>query len=421
MVNNIFKILFSTIFLLVLISSTFAVANENFIPSTAPCWVKGSVQGSGFDINGVTIGAYSGNTLLKSQLLSASADNNAVFSFNSIGAITGETISIKVLGANFRDFNFTGFCKTDGNPWIVLEQITVSKQANGVACTDNGICSSGYCSTTCQTRPIDTGGSGSGGGGGGGGGGMGVPSVEPGTTVVSETTENIDSNQSELRNALEEMKDEQGNSLYTSTEVAEMVDNSADYEFTRTVLVQKIVSTTGETTFKITVTNKVRNKSTDELKDVVVVVEVPKIVASSASQITSLLPFTVIVNDPVLEFKIAGLKAGQSENIEYSITKSANLDLSKVNFADPVIRTATIVTVPTIKPDNNADLNNNNPTTPIVVITDGEKEAIESKWDLGWVSAPMIIIPIILIIVIILVVSFMKKGGRDSGGLTFHN
>lgn len=128
-----------TLFVFFIFMISFASA---IIPSTEPCWVKGTVTaGDGFDsVNGLTVRAYKGSDLLISDTIS---DNQ--YSLNSVGANDGNTIALKVYGHTFASFTFQGFCKTGEDPWIV-EDFTVSKQANGQACTNGAICNSGYCS-----------------------------------------------------------------------------------------------------------------------------------------------------------------------------------------------------------------------------------------------------------------------------------
>ena len=116
-----------SLFLLVLFVSVIGVAFA-ILPSTQPCWVKGSVQGTDVNIDGLPLTFYLGSSLLNDDVLSASADNNANFSMNSIGANTGNLISIKVAGVKFADFNFVGYCKTGSDPWIVLNEFNVFKQ-----------------------------------------------------------------------------------------------------------------------------------------------------------------------------------------------------------------------------------------------------------------------------------------------------
>ena len=176
-----------------------------------------------------------------------------------------------------------------------------------------------------------------------------------GTTTVSTTTEKLSYTPIQLQTALEAMIDDTGAQLFTSTEIATMVANSSNYEFERTVLVEKIV-TNGVTSYKVTVTTTVKNITNGDLKDVKVVIEVPKQVASDASLVTSLIPFTILVNDPVLQFNLASLKAGQEASIAYTVTSTTNPNLTNVKFSTPAILAATKVTTPVVIPGTTPDV-----------------------------------------------------------------
>jgi len=374
-----------SILFICLISLSFAI-----VPSTEPCWVKGTVAGDGVTVEGLTVTAYSGDTNLKSAVIT---DGN--YSMNSVGANTGDNITLKVLGVIFDTFGFEGFCKTGDDPWVIRD-FNVSKQANGTTCTSDSICTSGYCSTTCKTRPV---------GGGTSGGSGGTPTITPGTTVVSETTENIDYNVDAIREALEGMDDSNGNPLYAPSQINDIIGNTEDYEFTRTVLVQKIVSTDGTVSYRVTVTTTVKNKSTNDLRNVKVVIEVPKAVTTSATNITSLIPFTTIVNDPVIEFTIANLKAGEKTSIVYTATSTTNVDVNKIEFADPVIRTATIVPKDTnvpVVPDTNKPVtpDTNKPVTPTTPPMDYS-----------------LIILVIIVLLVIVGVAYFVLGKKKKEGL----
>jgi len=168
--------------------------------------------------------------------------------------------------------------------------------------------------------------------------------VTPGTEVISTTTESLSYTPAELEVVLEGMKDDEGNQLFSAEEIADMVDNSTNFEFERTVTVEKITSERGRISYKVTITTTVKNKTTNNLKDVKVVVEVPKVVTSSASDVTSLIPFTVLVNDPVLLFNVATLGAGQEASIVYTVTSGSRPSITGVEFAEPAILESTIVT-----------------------------------------------------------------------------
>ena len=333
------------------------------------------------DINGVepavgtTVTVYSGTTLLDTTTTPTTEAGASYFDSNGFyifvfEADDGADLNFKVCGINSETSTFsTG--THDLN-------ISADLQANGITgCTCDGVCTGGHCvnpgttgvcssnsyycnsNGSCETAfgetssncSADCSSGGTGGNTGGTSGGTtGGTTFTPGTTVIFDTTEILDNNKIELRETLEGMEGEDGNPLYSNSEITEMLASSNDFEFTRIILVEKIVSESGVTTYKVTITVSVKNISTNNLKDIVVVIQVPKAIASDATSVTSLLPFTTIVNDPILEFSLAKLNAEQSTDITYSATSTTNPDVNNISFADPIIKNSTIVTTPPITP-----------------------------------------------------------------------
>jgi hypothetical protein len=167
---------FMALFIFFIFVLSMGIASADLIPSTAPCWVKGTVTGDGVTVNGLTVEAYEGSTLLKSATISGTA-----YSLNSIGANDGDTITLKVYGHEFDTFTFEGYCMTGDDPWVV-EDFSVSKQANGEVCSNAAICTSGICrSGVCASSS----------GGGGGGGSSFTTSTTVSTTTTSTTTSTI--------------------------------------------------------------------------------------------------------------------------------------------------------------------------------------------------------------------------------------
>lgn len=165
--KNLISVLMVVLLLLPLVSA-------DLIPTTAPCWYTGTVTGSNFTVEGLTVEAYKGSTLLKSGVITS-----GVYDLNSVGANDGDTIDLKVYGATFATSTFTGYCKTGANPWVV-ENFTVSKQANGAACNNGAICTSGTCSSNVCANPSS--------GGGGSGSSDKVNTTTSTTTTVTDTT-----------------------------------------------------------------------------------------------------------------------------------------------------------------------------------------------------------------------------------------
>lgn len=277
---------------------------------TEPCWVKGTITEDGIDVTGVTIGAY-GSTLLKSAII----EEDGSYSLNSIGANDGDIISLKVYGATFDDFNFEGYCRTpDEGPWIVRD-FEVSKVANGTTCNAHDICISGYCngSGICATRTS---------GGGGNGGTSGSEGTSSGGTVTppSTTTQTYSSIETPSPTEIRELL---ANTGLPTEEIQAYVDtaNTGDLEITTTLDVVK-TGTGSSATYKSTFTITIQNTSSSNMEDISIVEVIPKNIASDASQITSLTQFRVLVADPVIEFIVPSLNAGQTGTISYSVNEN---------------------------------------------------------------------------------------------------
>jgi len=309
--SRILKITFLLFSFFFLFSSVYA-ADSNTIPDTEPCWVKGSITSSDFTVDTLTVGAYLGSTLLKSS----SVDVNGNFSLNSVGSNTGDTISLKVYGATFETFTFEGFCKTSGDPWVVIDEFEVNKVSNGTSCSSNLICTSGNCSGgVCAA--VTTGGGSSGGSTGGT-----TSTVTPETVVVnySSSTDLITSN--DVREILEE-------SDLTPDEIEEYMSayQEGALSFERNLEVVKTTSsTTGLETYSSTFTIVIKNNSNKQIKDIRIVETIPKEIAEDASLITSPYEFRVLVSDPVIEFIIPSLDVGQETTIPYSVNNNVTED-----------------------------------------------------------------------------------------------
>jgi len=170
------------------------------------------------------------------------------------------------------------------------------------------------------------------GGGGGGGGGSGMTTLKDGITNIFQTTQTV-TYSSEV---LKEMTDNQGNKLFNSTQIADMVANANNYEFEITPKVEQIVSN-GKTSYKTTITIKIKNITSVDQESIKVVIEIPKAIALSASQIISGFSFEILKDDPIIEFTVPSIKANQSIELSYKIDSNKKPDLNKVQFVSPII------------------------------------------------------------------------------------
>lgn len=169
-----------------------------------------------------------------------------------------------------------------------------------------------------------------------------TPTTEPETTTetVYEATETVTYTPEQLEEVLNNMTDDQGNALFTEEEIAKMIENAEEYEFEITVKVDKITDAEGNVSYKTTITTTITNNTGKDQKNVKVIVEVPKEVTPSAANINSGTLFTKLKDDPILEFTLPLVKAGQSYNIEYTVTDTTQPELEGVSFNEPAVRFA---------------------------------------------------------------------------------
>lgn len=142
--------------------------------------------------------------------------------------------------------------------------------------------------------------------------------------VVSEFSVMVtDLSEEELRDILEE-------SRLTSDEIEEYLKNiaSGDIIIERTLIVEKIVES-GFTSYISTFTLEFINNSSKDLKNVKIVEIIPKSIAETANEISSTHSFKVLLRDPILEFSIPSVKAGESAKVTYTINKN----VTKAEFA----------------------------------------------------------------------------------------
>lgn len=116
------------------------------------------------------------------------------------------------------------------------------------------------------------------------------------------------------------------------TEIKEVVDEKK-VVMKRTLRVEKKGSGSN-TEYKSTIFISLENKSSETLKNLRVVEVIPKNIAEKASQIESDYNFVVIKEDPVIEFIIEEVLAGEKKKISYSVKK--NLDINSLKeFKEP--------------------------------------------------------------------------------------
>jgi hypothetical protein len=166
------------------------------------------------------------------------------------------------------------------------------------------------------------------------------------TTVVGESSETYTPTQEQLQDLLGGLVGDDGTPLFTSEEIAEILANAGDYTFERTMKVEQITNTiTGEVSYKTTFTISIVNTTNTTLENVKVVEVIPKAVAQSASDISSLLEFSILAADPVIEFIIPSLAPGESYDLNYSINEKLDQNVLS-DFNSPLIISAELEEAP---------------------------------------------------------------------------
>ena len=115
---------------------------------------------------------------------------------------------------------------------------------------------------------------------------------------------------------------------------------SEKVQFNRELSVTKLTDG-GKKRFESTISIHVSNIARTELRNVVVVEEVPKSIAADASQIQSTMPFTVLQSDPILSFTIDRIPANGEAIVSYTVTKEVKQSGFLTSFASaPIVSQA---------------------------------------------------------------------------------
>jgi len=398
------------------------LVSAGLIPTDAPCWYKGTVTSSDLTVEGLTVEAYKGSTLLISGNIASGA-----YELNSVGANDGDIIQLKVYGATFANSTFVGFCKTGSDPWVV-EDFTVSLQANGASCSNNAICTSGLCSSNvCTTASSGGGGgkdtpkntsttttgstTGSTGTGSGSGSGStsttlieitvpGIDTLEERNEIVSEVTKALEINTIEIESIKQETESQTTteftlNKEDTTTDIKtdfnQVVQNAVNAELEKYSSVQVSVSTKSKvikvtkkdgTEQKVTkIEKEITISSTDIKGNTIRVIQViPKEVASSASKISG--NFVVLEDDPVLAFDIPTSSIVNGKvNLDYTVAGDvlqSSLDKIVTSVVDKTtIATNNVIPVNVVAPiisdtplvaDNTTQTASSNNLTRILIV-----------------------------------------------------
>lgn len=157
-------------------------------------------------------------------------------------------------------------------------------------------------------------GAGGGDGGGGGGGGGGGPSVE-GEKVLAEVTITKGMTPEKLKEILTEAG-------ASETAIEKAIAAVGKTEVTKTYTVYKVTAADGSVSYRTELSITVKNPGKNWMRKVKVVEKIPKEIAEKASEINSEFDFSILVEDPIIQFNIPELKPGETKEIMYSVPKN---------------------------------------------------------------------------------------------------
>ncbi|MDO8537531.1 MAG: hypothetical protein Q7S21_01470 [archaeon] len=255
------------------------------------------------------------------------------------------TPSISITATDIYGLNSV-YVKIDGGAWVhngIQTGYTFGTLGQGNHNYDVNIYDNARNNSTASATITITGSSGGGGSEGGAGGGAGssgggetgTPTENPITTVPS-TTESINSVLADAGLPAE--------TLTIVESAAELVAFNTTY------------STSGnKTSVKTTITNN----SPMILKDVKVVLNVPKNIAQTSDNLSSSQTFEVLNMDPIILYNIALMNPGTSANVDYSVNRKLGSS-AFTNLMAPLIIAFTAVEVNACE---GISCNDNNPCT----------------------------------------------------------
>lgn len=150
----------------------------------------------------------------------------------------------------------------------------------------------------------------------------GVPAVTPGTETLVTVEVAGTPSQEEVERTLEEAG-------YTEEQIAAAASVATATSVAQTVTVDETTSSVGTLSWQTTGRVRVTNNSTRKWRDVKVVVEIPKAVASSASAVSSSFAMKVLKDDPIIEFTIPEINVGQAVDLVYTVAKNISTETAQ--------------------------------------------------------------------------------------------
>jgi len=140
----------------------------------------------------------------------------------------------------------------------------------------------------------------------------GSPTVTPGTETTLQMTVSTQPTATEISETIAAA----GLGGGAADEAAAAMEKA---EGARAVTVEKTTDASGTISYQSTLKLTVSNKTDKKLKNVKVIEEIPKSVAASASQVSSATAFTVLKEDPIIQFVIESIMPNASAEVSYRV------------------------------------------------------------------------------------------------------
>jgi len=154
-----------------------------------------------------------------------------------------------------------------------------------------------------------------------------APAIIPSTATTTQTAPTP-----QTQTQIEETLLETG---LTQAQIQTAIQASNQLQTTREITTTKQTGIAGTGTYISTITIKVPNQSNKTLTNIKIIEEIPKNIAESATQINSKHQFTILKDDPIIQFTIKQINPNQTAEITYDINKRI-LESEIGNWAPPI-------------------------------------------------------------------------------------
>jgi hypothetical protein len=159
------------------------------------------------------------------------------------------------------------------------------------------------------------------------GGNTGTP-TPTGTTTLFETETTATPSQQEIQATLSEAG-------FTQEQINAAMQIAQKTPTTQTATGMKTISMSG-TAYRTSITITITNNSANKWREIKVIAEIPKNIAESTAPIDSNNTFSVLKEDPIIQFALPEIQTGETAEIEYTIAKNISETEAKT-LPQPII------------------------------------------------------------------------------------